>query len=131
MLARKLWPVLPCLVLSGCSSSKSTGELISDLKTGQERDRLVAVRLLPERKQDAAVVVPALTQALKDPDSDIRRSAALGLGSFGEQAREAVPALQAAQRDNDARVREAASVALSRIDPARFPASAKGGPKGR
>ena len=51
-------------------------------------------------------------------------SAAIGLGYFGEQAKEAIPALQAAQRDRDARVREAAGVALSRIDPARFPAPA-------
>jgi HEAT repeat protein len=62
-------------------------------------------------------VVPALIEALKDKDGDVRRSAALGLGSFGEEARDAVPALQAAQRDNDARVREAARIALSRIDP--------------
>jgi prepilin-type N-terminal cleavage/methylation domain-containing protein len=42
-----------------------------------------------------------------------------------------VPALQAAQRDRDARVREQAGVALSRIDPARFPAPSRAGPARR
>ena len=62
-----------------------------------------------------------MIEALKDKDDDVRLSAAIGLGYFGEQAKDAIPALQAAQRDRDARVREAAGVALSRIDPAQFP----------
>jgi hypothetical protein len=113
------------LACGGCGSNKSTPELIADLKSSQERERVNAVRTLPQRRGDAAQVVPALIEALKDPEGDIRHSAALGLGSFGEQARDAVPALQAAQRDRDARVREGARIALSRIDSTRFPASSK------
>ena len=64
-------------------------------------------------------------ESLKDKEGDVRWSAAIGLGYFGEQAKDAVPALQAAQRDRDPRVREAAGVALSRIDPAKFPAPSK------
>jgi HEAT repeat protein len=79
---------------------------------------------LPQRKGDAAQVVPALIEALKDKGEDVRWSAAIGLGYFGDQARDAIPALQAAQRDRDARVREAARVALSRIDPNLAPKSA-------
>ena len=115
-----------CLVLlislpaCGCSKTKSTDELIGDLKSSQEEDRIRAVRLLPQRKGDAAKIVPALMESLKDKEGDVRWSAAIGLGYFGEQARDAIPALQAAQRDRDARVREAAGVALSRIDPTRF-----------
>ena len=46
--------------------------------------------------------------------------------SFGEQARDAIPALQKAEEhDGDARVREAAGIALSRIDPERFPYTPK------
>jgi HEAT repeat protein len=59
-------------------------------------------------------------KALKDKAVDIRWSAAIGLGYFGDEAKDAVPALQEAQRDRDARVREAAGVALSRIDPEKF-----------
>jgi HEAT repeat protein len=109
--------LLGLLTCAGCGSNKSTDELIGDLKSPQEKDRLIAVRLLPQKKGDAAKTVPALIEALKDKENDIRLSAAIGLGYFGEKARDAIPALQAARRDRDARVREAAGVALSRIDP--------------
>lgn len=110
--------LLMCVVAcSGCTREKSTAQLIADLKSTEERDRLIAVRLLPQRKADVAEVVPALILALKDKETDIRLSAAIGLGGFGADARDAIPALQTAQRDRDARVREAAGKALSRIDP--------------
>ena len=114
--------VLGLLACGGCRRAKSTDELVGDLKSGPDGDRVKAVRLLQQRKGDPAKVVPALIEALKDKDGDVRWSAAIGLGYFGEQAREAIPALQSAQGDRDRRVREAAGVALSRIDPARFPA---------
>jgi HEAT repeat protein len=117
--------LLYLLACAGCSKTKSTDELIADLKSPQEKDRLIAVRLLPQKKGEAAKVVPALIEALKDKESDIRWSAAIGLGYFGEQAKDAIPALQATQRDRDARVREAADVALSRIDPEKFSATSK------
>jgi HEAT repeat protein len=129
MRARRGAALLLCLLAcAGCGRTKSTDELITDLKSPQTqpKDRIIAVRLLPQRKGEAARVVPALTEALQDKDDDIRSSAAIGLGYFGDQAKDAVPALQAAQSDPDVRVREAAGAALSRIDPARFP-----NPKGR
>jgi HEAT repeat protein len=121
--------VLAFLACGGCGK-KSTDQLIGDLKSSQERDRIVAVRLLPDHKGDGAKVVPALIEALKDKVSDVRWSAAIGLGYFGEKAKDAIPALQEAQRDRDARVREAAGVALSSIDPAQFPRPSKAPPKG-
>lgn len=118
-----------CLAaLGGCGKKKSTDELIQDLKSPQVGDRIKAVRLLPDRKGDAAKVIPALIESLKDKESDIRWSAAIGLGYFGEQAKDAIPALAAARHDRDARVREAAGKALSRIDPARFPVPPKAQP---
>jgi HEAT repeat protein len=119
MRARTGLVLLVCLLACGCGN-KSTDELVADLKSPQERDRIIAVRLLPQRKGDAAQVVPALIESLKDKDGDVRWSAAIGLGYFGEQGKDAIPALQAANRDRDARVREAAGVALSRIDPTKF-----------
>jgi HEAT repeat protein len=113
--------LLACL---GCGKQKSTAELISDLKGVQERDRLVAVRLLQHRQADAAQVVPALIESLKDKAVDIRLSATIGLGYYGEQAKDAIPALRAAQSDRDARVRQAAGVALVRIDPQLAPKTA-------
>ncbi len=117
---RKHFILLFMLAGAGCGKEKSTAELLADLKAPEDRARIIAVRTLPHRKADAALVVPALIEALNDKDGDIRVSAALGLGSFGEQAKEAIPALQAAQQGGrDARIRDAAAKALSRIDPSR------------
>ncbi|HEY1272244.1 MAG TPA: HEAT repeat domain-containing protein [Gemmataceae bacterium] len=118
--------LLGLLAFGGCGKTKSTDELIGDLKSAQEGDRIKAARLLQGRKGDAAKVVPALIESLKDKEGDVRWSAAIGLGYFGEEAKDAIPALQAAQRDRDARVRKGAGVALSRIDPARFRPLSKG-----
>ena len=118
-----------CLLACGGCGKKSTDQLIQDLKSSQVKERLIAVRLLQERKGDAAKVVPALIEALKDKESDIRWSAAIGLGYFGNQAKDAIPALEVAQNDRDARVREAARVALSRIDPSLPQKAASAGPK--
>jgi HEAT repeat protein len=118
MSTRILFVLLLCWPLcGGCQKQKSTDALIEDLKGAQDRDRVIAVRTLPQRKGDAAKVIPALTDALKDTDSDVRWSAAIALGVFGEKAKDAIPALQSAQSDSDARVREAASRAITRIDP--------------
>jgi HEAT repeat protein len=114
--------LLLCLLASaGCNNGKSTDDLITDLKSGTEIEGVIAARTLPRGKGDAAKVVPALIEALTHKGSDVRRSSALKLGEFKEQARDAIPALQKAEEhDGDARVREAAGIALSRIDPKRF-----------
>jgi HEAT repeat protein len=122
---RKLLILCLCAATCGGCGGKSTDELIGDLKSSGEGDRLKAARLLPQRKGDAAKAVPALIESLKDKHGDIRWSSAIGLGYFGEQAKDAIPALQAALGDRDARVREAAGVALSRIDPEQFPTPPK------
>jgi HEAT repeat protein len=125
MRQRKLLVILPCLLalclsflaFRGCEKTKSAEELIAGLKSPQEKDRIIAVRNMPVQTKDAALIVPALIDALKDKHRDIRISAAIKLGSFGEYAKEAIPALQAALQDRDPQVREAAGIAISRIDP--------------
>lgn len=104
------------LALAGCNKAASTDELIDDLSSADEGERIKAVRWLQQRKGDASKVVPALIESLKDPQGDIRWSAAIGLGYFGSEAEEAIPALEDAKGDKDARVREAARVAISRIE---------------
>ena len=129
MLVRTYFVLLFCmLACSGCGKKKPTDELIGDLKGGDERNRIIAARTLPHRKGEAAQVVPALIKALRDKQNDVRLSAAIGLGEFGEQAKDAIPALQKAQHDRHPGVRQAATKALSRIDPARFPAPSVGKP---
>jgi HEAT repeats len=116
--------LLCLLACGGCSKQRSTDELIADLKSGIEKEGIIAARTLPQG--EAEKVVPALIEALRHRGQDVRRSAAIKLGGFGEQAKDAIPALQKAEEhDGDARVREAAGIALSRIDPERFPYSPK------
>ncbi len=122
--------LLCTLACGGCSTGKSTDELIGDLKSGTEIDAVKAVRTLPRAKEDAEKVVPALIEGLTHSGNDVRRSSALKLGEFKEHAKDAIPALQKAEEnDADARVREAAGIALSRIDPERFPYKTKVGKK--
>jgi HEAT repeats len=125
------------LVYGLSGKTKSTDELISDLKTGNEKERLNAVRTVSPGDGDAAKVIPALIDALRDGDSDVRRSAAIRLGYYGqrgfEQAKDAIPVLQQRQHDGDARVREAATKALERIEtaePTSTPASTTDQPAG-
>lgn len=135
MSTRKYLVLSLCLVACiGCQKEKTTPELVSDLKGNNEGDKLKASRLLSGRKENAAEAIPALIEALKDKNAgaDVHISAALGLGSFGAEAKDAIPALQAKLNDHDARVREAAAKALSRIDPSRFsPPTGKVGRKGK
>ena len=106
--------MLCLLACGGCGKGKSTDELIADLKSGKEIEGVIAARTLPRGRDDAEKVVPALIEALTHKGSDVRRSSALKLGEFHEQAKDAIPALQKAeQHDGDARVREAAGIALS------------------
>ena len=90
-----------CLAAAGCKKTKTTDELVGDLGSGSEPERVAAVRLLPERKADAAKIIPAMIESLKDTQNDVRLSAAIGLGSFGPEAAAAIPALQAATKDRD------------------------------
>lgn len=58
---------------------------------------------------------PALSQALRDGDPRVRRSAAYGLGSFGPSAVSARAGLLTALKDKDASVRQNAAWALGRL----------------
>jgi vesicle coat complex subunit len=125
-------PVLVAVLFAAVGCGKpSTAQLVEQLKAPDRLVRLKAVRTLPQRREDAAQVVPALIEALKDEDADVRRGAAYGLGSFGEQARDAVPALQAALGDREPEVRKAAGVALSYIDPELAPKATPPRPRGK
>jgi hypothetical protein len=52
-LAVNRWPLATALCLlacSGCAKQKTTEELMADLKAGNDRDRIIAVRTLPLRE---------------------------------------------------------------------------------
>ena len=114
---RRIWMAMfaGLLALAGCSNAPPTDELLEDLSSKDEADRIKAVRWLQHRQGEATKVVPALIESLTDPETDVRWSAAIGLGYYGADAEVAIPALEKATTDSDPRVREGARVALSRI----------------
>jgi HEAT repeat protein len=59
--------------------------------------------------------VEELTELLDDPDAQVRRGAAIGLGQTGARAREATPALSQSLRDPDHGVRLEAARALAQM----------------
>jgi vesicle coat complex subunit len=63
------------------------------------------------------MAVPALVEALKDSDLDVRQAVALAVGRIGSEAASAVPALRDAVKDSSPAVSEAATLALGRIRP--------------
>jgi HEAT repeat protein len=116
---RRSGVLLPLVLLFAVGCQRSTTSIIDDLKSPDSGTRLKAARTLGQRRDDAARVIPALTEALQDDDAEVRRSVAYSLGTFREQAKDAIPALEACLGDRDAGVREAAGIALEYIDPNR------------
>ena len=61
--------------------------------------------------------VPALTTALKDKDTEVRRAVVRALAEMGQHAKAAVPALAGVLKDADSGLRVAAAMALGDIGP--------------
>ncbi len=59
--------------------------------------------------------VPALSQAVEDPNQVVRVMASQSLGLFGRRATNALPVLERASSDPDAQVRNIAATAIKRI----------------
>lgn len=95
----------------------SGAALLFRLAAGIWMARLVCwIRLIVFRTWGLSIA--ELTELLDDPDADVRRGAAIGLGQSGRDAHSAAPALIAALNDSNRDVRTAAAFALGRIGPA-------------
>lgn len=80
--------------------------------------RMAAAQLLGKLTNSAAIVVPALTQALEHQDGGVRFMAAGSLEQFGAAAASAIPSLQVALNDGSPQVRTSAAQALRIIQQA-------------
>ena len=136
--------------LIGRESESKLSSLIKQLRTGEERVQLDAayalggepvvselIDLLPDESvgryaayalgASDATVVPALTEALADPDDTVRANAAYALGDIGSPAQTATHQLAQALTDDSAPVRRNAAEALGttgQIDDSIVPALA-------
>jgi HEAT repeat protein len=104
------------LLVAGCAN-RTTEDWLRQLKDPEVVKRREAIRELGARRLEAAQVVPALVEALRDDSSYVRHDAATTLGKFGSEAQAAVPALLGALADREKSVRTAAAAALKKVDP--------------
>ena len=114
--------------LKGKQSEKELETLETDELERRQRRRLDAINSLMRLGTPAAIdaalgrisdeakaAVPSLIDGLKDPDSDVRSSAALLLGKMGIEAKTAIPSLVDSLKNSDAKVRQYAVSALKSI----------------
>jgi len=113
-----------CLLLTSIGCAQPTSQWLEQTKADDPAKRLQAVHVLQEKRSEAATVVPALIESLKDTNTYVRRDAARALGLFGPDAHGAITPLIERLRDQEPSVRKAAGQSLRQIDPS---AAAKAG----
>ena len=102
--------------LSAHEAREALPLIIKRLETcTNEGDRVSVVKLLGMIGDDASPAVPALIDALHDPESRTRAQIAKALGRIGPGASVAVPPLTEMTKDEWWYVRENAAVALGKI----------------
>ena len=97
------------VLLTGCSRHPSTGALIEQLGSADEKSRLEAAYALARRGEE---VVPAMIEALDDERPLVRDWAIRTLGEMGQRAEPAIPRLVQALDDTDHEVRRSAAFVL-------------------
>ena len=111
----RLAALLVCFALAvacGRSPERRAADLVEDLRSPDAAAVARAVRQLVEMGEPA---VPALVQALRDPEARVRNAAASALWGLGPKAHDAVPTLAEALADNDDGVRLGVVMALESI----------------
>lgn len=101
-------------LLNACAGDQSSVSYwAKTLKARDPQLRVRAASALGATRSEAAV--PALLEALKDENADLRLAAIEALGRIGREARGSIPALSEALTDTDPRIRSEAARALEKI----------------
>jgi HEAT repeat protein len=116
---RELQPIVAAVLGRIGTPAKAAVPALIDVaaKGGSPVARRQALLALASMGPAARAVVPAATQALRDPDALVRYSACYALGKMGVTALEARPALEQELENKDPHLALAAAWALARIDP--------------
>jgi HEAT repeat protein len=104
-------PVLLALA-AGIALLLASREVLRESVRAPQPERNGAQRL---RSREGEAGVARLAQLLRDPNADVRASAAESLGLAGREATAAIPALVAALQDENAEVRALAAQALGNL----------------
>ena len=104
------------------ASGRPLSQWIADLKAPAPQTRNAAAYEIAGLGSEAAPAVPALIQALDDPEASVRFPVTVALMEIGPAAKAAVPRLQQMMDEelND-EIAASARRALKRIDPAAVP----------
>ena len=104
------------------SGGRPLSQWIADLKAPAPQTRNAAAYEIAGMGAEAAAAVPALIQALDDPEASVRFPVTVALMEIGPSAKAAVPRLQQmVDEDLNDDVAAAARRALKRIDPGAVP----------
>jgi len=95
----------------------ATGDWVAGLKSSDALERRLAAHALAEIGPAAREAVPALIEALRDPESFVRVWAAAALARVQSENPDAIPALVAGARDGISFVRSLAAWHLGRLGP--------------
>jgi HEAT repeat protein len=114
--AKSAW-VMSCIEDMGTNARPLLPILVRNLQHQDIGVVASAEYALGALKLDPTLVVPALTDCLRDPRRDARWAATYALMKFGALARDSLPALTNALRDPDRDVRNIAATAIEAIAP--------------
>jgi HEAT repeat protein len=95
----------------------ATGDWVAALKSGGSLERRLAAHALAEIGPAAREAVPALIEALQDPESFVRVWAAAALARVEPENPDTIPALVAGTREGLSFVRSLAAWHLGRLGP--------------
>ena len=98
-----------------CSLRSTTADGSNSFTSDSPSVRAVAATYLGIIHEGADTAVPALVEALSDPDPEVRRTSAAALGSFEQAAAPALPALRKAAVDRNEDVAREAGLAIVKI----------------
>jgi hypothetical protein len=124
MVRRVAWAAVLVMVASGCgkapppqSGGRTAGYWAEVLGQPDVPLRRKAATKLGSLVLIDPVAMPALVEALKDSDAEVRANAARSLGVYsGARGGEVLPALRELhERDPDAKVRQAAAKAIEKL----------------
>jgi HEAT repeat protein len=102
--------------LTGCGEKDPVSKETKDLKSGDPLKRESAILHIARMGVPGRASLPALIQALEDPEANVRKAAAGAIGTLGKGDADAAAALAALAKDADWQVRIAAVEALRSMD---------------